>query len=239
MNKSQEKLRLKKLSPQFSSEEGFNSRLISFRYEVLAPFYRGTTCLELGSADGQGTKHLLNYFDKIIAVDGSKEYIRKIKKQFPGDRVTAIHALFEELILPEKYDTVILAHILEHVDNPVEIIKIGKKFLKKEGVLLIDVPNANSINRLVGVKMGLLKDKYELHSGDIRIGHRRVYDFESLEKDIHNAGMKVTSKGGVYFKPVANDQIEKFWTEDMVQGFLKLGEDYPELCSDIYMVCER
>lgn len=239
MKKITEKKRLEKLSPQFSSTEGFNSRLISFRYEILAPYFNGETCLELGSADGQGTKHLINYFSHVVAVDGSKEYIEKIKSEFPKDKVTAIHSLFEELDIKEKFDTVILAHILEHVEDPVEVLKIGKKFLKKDGVILVDVPNANSINRLVGVKMGLIKDKYELHQGDLRIGHRRVYDFDSLLLDMKKAKLTVVAKGGVFFKPVSNDQVEKYWTEDMIQGFLRLGEDFPELCSDIYVVGKR
>src|SRR5579864_7784973 len=217
MSIKKEKNRLLTLQNSFSSKEGFNSRLISFRYQILAPYFKGKTCLELGSADGQGTSHLVNFFDIVTAVDASPKYIEDIKKNFPKDKVKPICSLFEELDLEEKFDTVMLTHILEHVEDPVNVLKIGKKFLKKGGVLLVDVPNADSINRLVGVKMGLLKNKFELHAGDIRIGHRRVYILDTLSKDIKKAGLKVVKKGGVFFKPVSNDQIEKFWTEEMIQ----------------------
>jgi 2-polyprenyl-3-methyl-5-hydroxy-6-metoxy-1,4-benzoquinol methylase len=40
-----------------------------------------------------------------------------------------------------------LTHILEHVDDPVQVLKIAKKFLKEDGVLIADVPNAHSLHR--------------------------------------------------------------------------------------------
>ncbi|HSX09845.1 MAG TPA: class I SAM-dependent methyltransferase [Candidatus Saccharimonadales bacterium] len=239
MSVKKEKKRLETLQNNFSSKDGFNSRLIDFRYQLLSKYFKGKTCLELGSADGEGTRHLITFFNNVTAVDASPKYIKDIKKNFPSDKVTPICSLFEELDLQEKFDTVMLTHILEHVEDPVNILKIAKKFLKKSGVLIADVPNANSINRLVGVKMGLLKNKFELHAGDIRIGHRRVYTLETLAKDIKKTGLRVTKQGGVFFKPVSNDQIEKNWTEEMIQGFLSLGYDFPELCSDIYVVCKQ
>jgi len=42
--------------------------------------------------------------------------------------------------------TITLCHSLEHMDNPVEILKEIKRILKRKGELVIEVPNTNSFN---------------------------------------------------------------------------------------------
>ena len=55
-----------------------------------------------------------------------------------------------------------MEHILEHVDNPIDIMIRAKEWLSDNGVMILGVPNALSIHRLVAVKMGLLKAPNEL-----------------------------------------------------------------------------
>ena len=40
-------------------------------------------------------------------------------------------------------------------------------------------------------------------------------------------------------KPLTNTQIAQQWTDDMIDGFIKVGEHYPELCGDIYVVAKK
>jgi hypothetical protein len=44
--------------------------------------------------------------------------------------------------------------------------------------------------------------------------------------------------GGVFFKPLTNQQIQDHWTEEMIQGFYELGKDFPEYAAELYAVCE-
>jgi 2-polyprenyl-3-methyl-5-hydroxy-6-metoxy-1,4-benzoquinol methylase len=67
---------------------------------------------------------LVSFFDRIVAVDGSEHAIMSAREYVNSDKVEFIHSYFEEFTSDERFDTVILAHILEHVDNPIEILKI-------------------------------------------------------------------------------------------------------------------
>jgi len=125
------------------------------------------------------------------------------------------------------------------LENPIKILKLAKGWLKKNRVILVDVPNANSINRLVGVKMGLLERKTDLHENDIRIGHRRVYTLNKLIWDAKKAGLRIRKTGGIFFKPLSNKQIEENWDKQMIKGFYKLGKDFPELDAEIYIICSQ
>jgi 2-polyprenyl-3-methyl-5-hydroxy-6-metoxy-1,4-benzoquinol methylase len=132
-----------------------------------------------------------------------------------------------------------LEHVLEHVDNPVDLLKLVKRWLNPEGRLFLGVPNANSIHRLAAVKMELLSEPSQLNSRDIALGHRRVYTPATFIKDVEKSGLTVDEWGGVYFKPLSNAQIQDNWSEEMIEGFFKLGQDFPEFAAEIFVVCSN
>lgn len=84
--------------------------------------------------------------------------------------------------------------------------------------------------------MGLLKTDKQLNETDIKNGHRRVYDFNSLKKDFIDAGLKIIANGGYWLKPESNNQINNYWNENMIDAFLKLGEMYPNIAGEIYII---
>lgn len=232
-----ERERLSSISSYWSSTTGINAHFVTYSYKALRPFFRGKTCLELGSADGQMTQYLVQDFSKVVAVDGSEKFIDDLKKKDIANLIP-VCSLFEEFEYSEKFDTVIMAHILEHVDNPVEIISIGKKFLKQDGVLLIDVPNAKSFHRLAAVEMGLLKAIDELNETDNLLGHRRVYTSELMRDHIKQAGLKPVHWGGHFLKTVSNKQMEESWNQQMMDAYFEVGKRFPDNCAEIYFVCE-
>ena len=64
--------RVDSLSSWYKDEQlDFDKQLIRFRYESYNHFFRGESCLELGPADGQMTKFLINDFKKLTVVEGS------------------------------------------------------------------------------------------------------------------------------------------------------------------------
>jgi hypothetical protein len=212
----------------------FDKRLIGFRYKTLKPFFIGPEGLELGPAEGQMTQFLINDFERLTVVEGAKQLIDRIPDY---QNILKINCLFEEFEPDRAYNTIIMEHILEHVENPVELMIRVRSWLAHDGKLLLGVPNGNSIHRLAAVKMGLLKNQCELNKRDLAQGHRRVYVRESLLEDILAAGLSIVSMGGVFFKPLSNQQIQDNWTEEMIQGFFELGKDFQEYTADLYAVC--
>jgi hypothetical protein len=69
------------------------------------------------------------------------------------------------------------------------------------------------------------------------LGHRRVYTMDGLKADIRSAGIEIVATGGIFLKPLANQQIEASWTEPMMDGFYELGKEFAEYAGEIYAVC--
>jgi SAM-dependent methyltransferase len=173
-----------------------------------------------------------------MAVDGSPKFVDQLTA-LGHPNLVARCSLFEELVCDTKFETVLLAHILEHVDNPVEIIRVGKKHVADGGVILIDVPNADSFHRLAGVRMGLLKKKDDLNETDHKLGHRRVYTVELMKKHIETAELRIREWGGCFLKTVSNAQMEESWTREMMDAYFELGREFPGNAAEIFFVCEK
>jgi 2-polyprenyl-3-methyl-5-hydroxy-6-metoxy-1,4-benzoquinol methylase len=231
--------RLSNVSEWYSSRKGLDSKLIRYRAKTLLPYFKGSKVLELGCADGLMTEMLVTHFKRVVAVDGSSKFCDEVRSRIKTDNLEVVCSLFEDFEVNEKFDTIIMAHILEHIENPVQMLKLANNWLKDNGVILIDVPTANSIHRQAGVKMGLLKRVDELNELDKKLGHRRVYTWETLQGDLKSAGLKIKEMGGIFLKTLTNSQIDKWWTEEMMNAFYELGKEYPEIAAEIYAVCEK
>jgi 2-polyprenyl-3-methyl-5-hydroxy-6-metoxy-1,4-benzoquinol methylase len=157
-----------------------------------------------------------------------------LRERYPD--VEVVHSLFEEFETDKTFSCIVLGHVLEHVDSPVEILSHVKRFLAPGGSFLAAVPNANSLHRQAAVLMGLIPEIKHFSEKDIHHGHKRVYTAKELKADFVNAGLAVKVLGGYWLKPLSDGQIEASWTDGMVAAFMRLGEAYPEIAGEIYIV---
>ena len=224
------------LNQYLANYTDFNDWLIRQRYELLKGYFRGTTCLELGPATGEGTEYLVQHFPSVVAVDGSEKVVQTLNERFAGRGFTGVHSYFEDLALEQRFDTVVLAHILEHVDDPQSVLAVGRRMLAPGGVMIVDVPNGMSLHRQVGVEMGLLGSVTELHEGDLSIGHKRVYTPDTFREEIRQAGLGIQTFGGVFIKILSNAQTQATFDAEQLRALLAIGERYPEIAAEMYVV---
>lgn len=187
--------------------------------------------LELGIGHGYSTETFSEYFEDYTVIDADKELIEKYHSMHLNSTVKFQEAFFEEYEAEKKYDVIVMGFILEHVDNPVAILKKYSGFLNENGRMFISVPNAESLHRRFAYYAGLLKDMTALSETDIRFGHQRYYTKETLTADITMAGMNVKSIEGIWLKPFTTSQISslKLSEEILREGMCKAAHVYPEL----------
>jgi 2-polyprenyl-3-methyl-5-hydroxy-6-metoxy-1,4-benzoquinol methylase len=223
---------------QFYKNEklGFDLRLVDKGFNTFKSFFKGESCLELGPATGYMTKHLVNYFKNVTLVEGSSTLINQI----PNYRnVEKINCLFEEFNSNHKFDTIILNHVLEHIEDPNKLLKMIYNWLSDDGICIIGVPNAKSFHRLAAVKMGLLQTEYELNSRDKELGHFRIYDLDLLKKQTTNVGFKIKHEGGIFLKFLSNSQIEQFLPDEVIDAYFDLAQNFYNNSAEIYIVLNK
>lgn len=227
----------KKLDSYLGSYTKFNDWLIRRRYERLEEFFIGESCLEMGIAEGAGLERLLDRFNSVTVIDGSEEAISTVKNRFKNTSLVAVQSYFEDMEFgTKKFDTLLMAHILEHVDDPQVVLNKAKQFVSKGGVMIIDVPNGNSLHRQIGVKMGLINKKTDLNEADLSIGHQRVYTPETFKAELEKAGLNIKHLGGMFIKVLSNTQMERVFNEEQLEALFKVGEDNPDIAAEIYAI---
>jgi SAM-dependent methyltransferase len=195
---------------------GANRATIAHSFKVFERYIRPGPLLEMGPAEGHMTGDLVGTNQPLTVVEGAATFCDSLRARFPSAEV--VHSLFEDYAPAQAFETIVLGHVLEHVDDPVNVLRIASAWLTPTGRILAAVPNARSLHRQAAVIMGLLAFEEDLNEAD----HLEIEVF-----------------GGYWLKPVSNGQIERDWTDEMLTAFMTLGERYPDIAGEIYVVARR
>lgn len=124
------------------------------RLQIIAKFSSHGKILEVGSSVGTLLSLFKNAGWEVLGIEPSSFAAQQaVKRGIPTKEST-----FEGTTLKgENFDVAVFNHVLEHVENPVKVLKKTFKVLKKGGVVLVDVPNFGGLNsRVWGSKWGYL-----------------------------------------------------------------------------------
>lgn len=238
----------------FHSE--YNRYLAQFKVESCLENIRGDSLLDLACGDGLMTGMFSKKVSRVVGVDANGKILAEARNHQP--EIEFHESLVEDLDLSEKFDTVTMLDLLEHVVDPIALLRKAASFLNEGGVLIIHVPNAQAINRRLAVLMGTLESCEELSPFDINVaGHRRSYSLDTLKKDIAAAGLKCERTGGIFYKILSTPQMDWFlknglweeggfgwgrvgaegtrdWKEAFCRASYELGKNHPGDCNIIY-----
>lgn len=215
-----------------------------YMIQSFKPFFRPGNLLELGSFKGDFTRRFVDYFDDVTCVEASDVAIAEATRKL-GNKAKFVHAMFETVTLPRRYDNIVLTHVLEHLDDPVRVLKrVNDEWLTDGGRFFLVCPNANAPSRQIAVKMGLILHNAAVTPAESEHGHRCTYSLDTLERDAVAAGLNVVHRSGIFFKALANFQWDKLLNTDIIskeylEGCYQLGQQYPDLCSSIFLMCEK
>jgi 2-polyprenyl-3-methyl-5-hydroxy-6-metoxy-1,4-benzoquinol methylase len=221
----------------------FDAVLRRYVMRSLDPFMPPGKALEMGCYTGDVTEMIAERYVDLTVIEASEELVAAARARL-GRRAAFVHGTFETVDLSERYDAVFLIHTLEHLDDPVLVLRRVNNWLTDRGRLFVVVPNANAPSRQIAVQMGLIPFNSAVTDDERRHGHRKTYSLDTLEREVLDAGLQIVHRGGVFFKPLANYQFDKLLGGDVIsdgylEGCYRLGMRYPDLCASIYAVCEK
>jgi len=233
----------------------YNGMLGYYQVQACLEHARGKRLLDMPCGDGTLTAMMAPYFQRIVGVDASAAHLNIARQKLPQGEFH--HELIEDLEMDEKFDTLTMINVLEHVADPMYVLKKAASFLDGNGILIVHVPNTQAVNRKIAVLMGTLESCEELSPFDINVaGHRRSYDLHSLTAEIEKSGLKLVATGGVFYKSLSTPQMDWFlknglweeggfgwgrvgadkrdWKAAFCRASYELGKQRPEDCNVIY-----
>lgn len=212
-----------------------NTILLKWYPQRIAQFCKGaSSLLELGLGHGITASVFQQHFDRHVVIDASPAVIQNYRQRFPDSKIEIAESYFENFETSERFDVIVFGFILEHVDDPIQILKHFRTFLAPGGRMFVTVPNAEVLNRRLGNLAGMLPNIKELSEHDLLLGHKRYYTVDSLREDIEASGYEITRLEGLYLKPLTTSQMMSLKLDDrIIDALCTAAIDYPELSCGI------
>jgi len=190
------------------------------------------------------TKKLLPFFNKITVIEAASELIERAKKNVVNPTIQFIHSTFEAYQTLQCFDAIFLIHTLEHLTDPILVLKKIRQWLMPTGRFFVAVPNATALSRQIATHMGLIDHCAAVTTGERQHGHQVTYTLDLLLHQLALAKFKVIQFGGTMLKPFSGAQFDqlidhKIINQNYLDACYKLGKIYPELAGSIYAICEQ
>jgi len=206
----------------------------NYSLEIVKRHLAGERLLEVGPADGHMTRGLSHFH--LTLVEPSETLCQTLRKSFP--RAKVVCSLIEDFVPCERFDSILLCHVLDNVRDPEEVVRLAAKWLRAKGRIIAIVSNSESLHRQAAVQMGLLSTVDSFSERDKGQGKRRIFNQKEFRQLFYSAGLSIELFGGYWLKPLSNQQMEQ-WTPEMIDAFFSLGERHPEIAAEMYIVAGR
>jgi len=131
-------MNLEDLRARYLSDTDRRAKFVSDR------FPRGSSLLDIGSYYGFFLAEMLHRGYQAKGIEISKEP-RDISKQVTDAPVFDINLLEESNADIGSFDIITMSHVLEHISSPMEFCCALRRYLKKDGRIIVEVPNLDDM----------------------------------------------------------------------------------------------
>lgn len=172
----------------------------------------GDTALEIGCGGGSWTRVLCQRYRRVDIIDGSRQLLEQVVGENAGAPAVlkTHHSVIEDFVpaTDQRWQHIYMTFLLEHLEDPVGVLRTIGRWLEPRGKLTVAVPNADSLHRVLAFRMGLIASTEELSANDRRVGHERVYTRALLTAHLQEAGFRIASEHSIGLKPFTLQQME-------------------------------
>jgi len=158
-------------------------------------FRKEDTILDLGCGEGFLIS-MLPEVKNIMGVDISKVALERAKKLLKNKRNVQIQLGDAQNLefKNESFDKIVCSEVLEHLPNPVNVIKEMNRLVKKDGLAIISVPDEKRLKIIMKIIKTLFLDKilhaarkeedyeWHLHNADKNFIYEICKDFFEVKK---------------------------------------------------------
>jgi hypothetical protein len=245
-------------SLKYSSDlckEGFEKHLVDFRRRhILQIFsrYNPKNIVEVGC----GTEPIFCWYSQcetICIVERSKDFceaalyefdrLKNLDSSYSKINISIINSSFEDCHdLGSEIDFVVLSSILHEVDNVEIFLKHLKALLSGGEYIYINVPNANSLHRLIAYHSGMIQSPTEISERGVFFETKRVFTFEQLAELVNLCGFHMVDSGTTALKPFTHAQMDRIFdqkkidNEKLFEALFDSDRIIPGVGSEIWML---
>jgi spore maturation protein CgeB/tetratricopeptide (TPR) repeat protein len=175
----------------------------NIRHDLIPLVPEDANCiLEVGCAEGMTGNELKKRPGVFVAGIENNETAAKMARKVLDDVITGDIESMDIPYSPSAFDCIIFADVLEHLVNPLDVLKKMNKLLKKDGTVIMSIPNV----QFYGVVNQLIEGNWTYQKeGILDETHLRFFTFKEIEKLVKEAGLSIQR-----IEETLDPQYEKF-----------------------------
>lgn len=179
----------------YRRDVGLGSLLVGYMARLFPPLYEASVMalmglhakkrgalIDVGCGNGQFLALMRGLGWEVLGVEPDAEAAKVAKEEF-GLRV--IPSTLEEAELPDaSADVITMNHVIEHVHDPIRLLKECQRVLKPRGTVIVVTPNLDSLGRRI----------FEASWRGWEVPrHFHIFSHKSLKECVIRAGLQVNS----------------------------------------------
>ncbi|MFN3403899.1 MAG: class I SAM-dependent methyltransferase [Cytophagaceae bacterium] len=163
----------------YAGLERVKKSTFELRIKLIQKYKSGGNILDIGCANGFFLEVARDKGFNPFGIEISEYSARLAAQKFGKDKI--FNGVLEEAKFPEPMEVITMFDLIEHVYDPVDLLKRAKALLKENGIIVITTPNTSSLsNKLMGRKW----THYKLE-------HFFYFNLDNIKIAAEQAGLKV------------------------------------------------
>lgn len=172
--------------------------------------------LDVGCARGYLGAQFKRNENYVVGIELSISAVHEAEKVLNKVYVADVEKSWPEEIKKEKYDIVILSEFLEHIFDPVEVLRNAREVLSPGGEVIITTPNFMTWTNRIKFMFGNFKYQEQ---GMFDFGHIRWFTYSYLKEVLSVSGFEITKENHIIF-PSKLTKILKPWPSLFASQFI-------------------
>ncbi|MBD5524293.1 MAG: methyltransferase domain-containing protein [Lachnospiraceae bacterium] len=171
--------------------------------DIIRRIENGSRVLEFGPANGRMTKFLKEQKQCLVDIVEIDEESGKCAAEYANKACLGVEdgdinrTRWQEILEGNIYDVIVFTDVLEHLSNPMDVLKRCSTFLGDNGKILCSIPNIAHAS----VILGLINGKFEYtDNGLLDRTHIHFFTEESFKRLINDAGYCVSYEHSILGK---------------------------------------
>jgi 2-polyprenyl-3-methyl-5-hydroxy-6-metoxy-1,4-benzoquinol methylase len=176
-------------------EENYWYRRHLVVYRWIAERCRGKRVVDLACGEGYGSAVLAEFASEVVGVDANPDAYEHATLRYSRPGLRFERALVEEFAHPDPFDAVVFLQTIEHVQQPVELLRHIKSLLAAGGAAYISTPNRLTLAPKGAQRSGNPWHVYEYTFDEFHQLVGEVFDDVELVGLFHSGKLRVHELG--------------------------------------------
>jgi 2-polyprenyl-3-methyl-5-hydroxy-6-metoxy-1,4-benzoquinol methylase len=190
----------------FAISRGLGAEANSTDANILRLVDKGKRILELGCGSGHMSQALKAQGCNVVGVEIHPQAAQAAAEICERVIIADLdYVSLDRELGQDRFDVVLAADVLEHLKDPLPVLRSVKEFLSPRGYIVISIPNVAHIS----IRLALLAGRFPYgETGLLDQTHLRFLTRESLEKLMEDAGLAIGQMERILRVPADPSQFE-------------------------------